>query len=849
MKISLLCFIVLSGACHAQNLFPADPVDSFRKDVQPVLNKRCAQCHGKSKQNANINFTAARTREQLSAEASLWMRMAEQVETGIMPPEDEEPLTPAQRRAVIGWVRGPLFNEIGGIHRREGRSHLRRLSREEWGNTVFDILGIRPAVNRNLPLDGRVDGYDKVSEALPFSASGIEGFIKTAEDTLHTLLTAPKTADPKTNGTTRAHARPSEQSKGHLLELPDGTMVSFNSDLNSGPIGIRDEKGGFRAPPIRVPGVHKLRVSVYGYQTDKPLAFGIYAGHTGAYPQLVSLVGTMSAPPGKPTVLETEVYFRTAPNNDTSPVADNFRLVPFGLGVPVPKNTLASARGTGPGLAVQWVDITEPELPLPGYRFLMADFSEPLRNLIEAQPWDVKKALLAVEGSDGDKKQILAYSNKPNEPFPLSGAGREQLGLSLEKTFRRIGARFFRRDLTAAEATRSVQSFFERLDAGEPPRAVFANSIVKLMTAPDSLSIIEQPGRLNEFALASRLSYFLTNSTPDEELLAQARQGKLGNAETLREQTERLLTSPKAERFIKDFTDQWLGLWALDSTSPDGYVYPEYNDYLKLSSAMETQASFRHMLAKNLSVVDLVAPRWALLNESLAKHYGLPACEGFELRLVELPPDTPFGGVWTQSATMKVTANGTNTSPIKRGVWLADRLLGLKIPPPPPTAGSVTPDIRGATTLREQIAQHSSNGSCKACHSTFDGYGFALESFDVTGAYRTAYRRPNPAVIGLPPHQRKAPTWENGLPVDSAGVTPDGKPFQGIAEVRARLSKNPAQLAQGVVRHLVTYATGQPATAVDTPAVQAIVESTARDEYGLRSLVHGVVQSDVFQMK
>lgn len=801
----------------------AEHADSFQKKVLPVLKEHCASCHGNAKQKAKINFTAARAAQQLSAEADLWFRMLDQVESGNMPPEDEEPLSANEKKALADWVRGSLSLELAGIRQREGRSHLRRLSREEWGNTVLDILGIRPAVGRSLPPDGRVDGYDKISVALPFSAAGMEGFMETAEDTIKTLLDAPKTADPKTGGIVRAWAKPSEQSKGHILELPDGTMVSFNSDLNSGPLGARDEKGNFRSIPIRVPGVHKLRLSVYGYQADKPLPFGIYAGHTGAYPQLVSLAGTLAAPPGKPAVLETEVYFRTAPNNDLAPVSDSFRLVPFGLGVPVPKNTLASKLGTGPGLAVQWVDIIEPELPLPGYRFLMADFSESVRKLMEAQPWDLKRALAAVD--------------------------REELRGSLEKTIRRAGARFYRRDLADAEATSPVQNFLARLDAGESPKALFSDLIAKLMTSPDSLSIIENPGRLGDFALATRLSYFLWNSTPDDELLALARQGKLGDSQTLRGQTERLLKSPQSERFIKDFTDQWLGLWAMDNTTPDRLVYPEYDDLLKLSSGMETRAAFRHMLAENLGVVDFVAPSWAFINERLARHYGLPESEGFDLRRVDLPAGTPFGGLWTQSATMKVTANGTLTSPIKRGVWVAERLLGIKIPPPPPAAGSVTPDIRGAQTLREQIALHSSKGSCQACHARFDGYGFALESFDVTGAYRTAYRRPNPEVIALQPHQRKAPTWETGLPVDSAGLTPDGRPFRDIGDLRQMLAKNPAQLARGVVRHFVTYATGEPATTLDEPAIEAIVESAAKDKYGLRSLLHAVVQSDVFRMK
>jgi hypothetical protein len=824
MGITGRFFLCIAAACTlAIPVLAEDVSDSFQRHVLPVLKAHCTDCHGEDKKNAKVDFATPRTPEQIRADADLWFRMLEQVESGTMPPPETGTLMPLQRKAVIDWVRGPLCAELAETRKRDGRSHLRRLSREEWANTVFDILGIRPAVGRFLPPDGRVDGYDKVSAALPFSATGMEGFMKTAEDTILTLLDSARAHDPKTNGTVRVWAKPSEQSKGHLLELPDGTVVSFNSDLNSGPLAIRNEKGGFGGIPIRVPGLHKLRLSVYGYQTNKPLPFGIYAGHTGAYPQMVRLAGTLAAPPGKPTILETEVYFSTATNNDVARVNDSFRLVPFGLGVPVPKNNLASKLGTGPGLAVQWVDITEPELPLAGYRFLMADFPESVSRLIEARPFEIKKALALVN--------------------------REDLRLSLDKTIRRVGSRFFRRDLSDAEAGQMVADFLNRLDAGEQPRTLFINQVARLMTAPDSLAILDKPGRLDDFALATRLSYFLTNSTPDDALLATARAGRLGDPQTLRVQTERLLNSPNGERFVKSFTDQWLGLWGMDNTTPDHLVYPEYDDYLKLCSVMETRASFRHMLSRNLSVVDFVAPDWAFTNERLARHYGFPACDGFDLQLVPLPVGSPFGGIWTQSATMKVTANGTLTSPIKRGVWVAERLLGTRIPPPPPAAGSVTPDIRGALTLREQIAMHSSKGSCKACHARFDGYGFALESFDVTGAFRSMYRRPNPEIIQMQPHQRKKPTWENGLPVDSAGTTPEGKTFTGIAELRQMLSRSHSQLAQGVVRHLITYSTGEPATIVDDSAIHRIVQSTASDNYGLRSLLHAVIQSEMFRSK
>jgi hypothetical protein len=318
----------------------------------------------------------------------------------------------------------------------------------------------------------------------------------------------------------------------------------------------------------------------------------------------------------------------------------------------------------------------------------------------------------------------------------------------------------------------------------------------------------------------------------------------------LHDQTERLLNDPKSQRFVLDFVDQWLGLRGLDDTSPDRNLYPEYDEFLKLSSAMETHAFFRKALDENLSVRNFVDSKWVLANDRLAKLYGLDHVEGSQLRMVNLPDSSPFGGIWTQSAILKVTANGTNTSPVKRGRWVAERLLGIPIPPPPPNIKPVEPDTRGAKTLREQLALHRSNASCAGCHAKFDPYGFALESFDVTGGYRKNFRDVDPTVAAIPIYQRKGKlAWRDGLPVDCSGQTPDGQAFSGIVELRKILAKNPDQLACGVTRHLVTYATGAIPSRIDQPAIDAIVKSTAKDDYGLRSLIHAMVQSELFQWK
>jgi len=424
----------------------------------------------------------------------------------------------------------------------------------------------------------------------------------------------------------------------------------------------------------------------------------------------------------------------------------------------------------------------------------------------------------------------------------------------LEATIRRVGPLFFRRDLEPGEAEALLQLAIDRYDTAEPAvnplKAAFSEVMVALLTAPDFLCRLEKPGPLDDFALASRLSYFLWNSGPDENLLDAARSGRLRSPEGLHEQTERMLADPRSSRFATAFTDQWLGLWGIDNTTPDKDIYPGYDETLRHSSLEETRGTFARMLAQDATVRDFVAPRWALLNERLAEHYGIEGVAGAALREVPLPSDSPFGGFLTQSATMKVTANGTVTSPVKRGVWVAERLLGVEIPRPPANIEPISPDTRGATTLREQLARHSEQASCAACHARFDGYGFALESFDVTGRFREKYRVLDHDVAKLPSRERQGrQLWKEGLPVDAAGVTPDGQRFTDVRHLRAILAADPVQLARGVARHLVTYATGSAATPVDEPAIEAIVKSAAESNYGLRTLVHAVVQSDLFRSK
>jgi hypothetical protein len=334
---------------------------------------------------------------------------------------------------------------------------------------------------------------------------------------------------------------------------------------------------------------------------------------------------------------------------------------------------------------------------------------------------------------------------------------------------------------------------------------------------------------------------------PDEELLQLAGQGQLSQPQKLHEQVERMLHDPKAKAFTENFAGQWLGIRDIDATLPDRQLYPEYDDILRSAMIKEVYLFFEEVLRNDLSLTNFVASDFSIVNGRLANHYGIPGVEGLHFRKVSLPASSHRGGVLTMAAIQKVTANGTTTSPIVRGAWVLDRIMGTPPPRPPANVEAVEPDIRGATTIRNQLARHRQVESCAACHATIDPPGFALENFDVIGGWREHYRSLGEGtpvtVIG------KRMRYKNGPPVDAGDVLPDGRRFRNIDEFKYLLLSDKDQLARALAERLLTYATGTPITSANRPEVEAIVEAVRGKNYGFRSLVHEAVRSEVFQNK
>ncbi len=572
--------------------------------------------------------------------------------------------------------------------------------------------------------------------------------------------------------------------------LDGGGLVIFNSGYS--PTELRR----FRAP---APGTYRLRVSAYGFQSsNEPVTFRLYSGNFNVGGK-TKLLGHFSAPPDKPTVIELAAFLDTR--------GDTLKVIPYGT---INWQNKADVYA-GTGIAVEWIEIEGP---------------------MEAAQWP-----------PATRKQLVG--NTDLERGTLADA---------ERILKQFAPRAFRRPVSDADLAPYLALVRERLDRRVPFGDALRVGLKAILVSPRFLLLEEQPGKLDGYALAARLSYFLWSSMPDAELLAAAAKGDLAKPAVLRAQVERMLNHPKASAFTDDFTGQWLALRNIEFTTPDGRLYPEFDELLQVSMLQETHAFFDALLEKDLSVLNFVASDFAMLNERLARHYGIPGVTGLEVRRVTLKPEWHRGGVLTHASVLKVTANGTTTSPVVRGAWLADRILGKPVPPPPPNVPAVEPDIRGAKNIRDQLAKHRETETCAGCHAKMDPLGFALESYDVIGAWRDRYRI-------SPERNQRGVEWVTlvvnqrdmrvalGPKVDAGDTLADGRKFSDLAELKKHLLAEPDAITRGLAEKLLIYATGHGLEFTDEAVLSDIVRKVKARQHGFRSLMHEVVASTTFQTK
>jgi hypothetical protein len=413
----------------------------------------------------------------------------------------------------------------------------------------------------------------------------------------------------------------------------------------------------------------------------------------------------------------------------------------------------------------------------------------------------------------------------------FGGTGLEALKAeNLDKLVHRFATRAFRRPVTDSQSAPYRQIAAKSLQEGDSVLEALRAAYRAILCSPRFLTFIEAPGPLDDHAIASRLSFALWCSMPDQELLELANQKKLHEPQILTQQVERLLSHAKAKRFIASFTDQWLKLNQIDFTTPDTRLFRDFDPVVQESMLQETRTYFTELLRRDLSITNLIDSDFAFLNGRLARHYkaDLSLQSGEGLQKVMLKPEAKRGGLVTQGAILKVTADGTSTSPVVRGVFINERILGNHIPPPPPGVPAIEPDIRGAKSIRDQLDKHRHNESCASCHQTIDPPGFALENYDPVGIWRTGYGQGG-----------------RGAKVNPTGITPDGHTFTDLTTWKQIYTQRADQLAKGFAQQFLTYSTGAPPRFSDETALDSISKKTTN----LRSIIREVVLSDIFQTK
>ncbi len=658
--------------------------------AEPFLAKHCRSCHAGDEPKGDFHLDTLSTNFSDKDTRDAWLSVRQQVDAGNMPPKDKPRPSAEQIEALTNWIDQRVAKGEADQRATQGRVVLRRLNRNEYANTVRDLTGVDVDLKDLLPPSTSTTGFDNSAEGLHVSTYLMESYLAAADRVLEAAIAngpRPDTIKQRHDIKDEKTVKPTGSVYRHL---DDGVAI-FATAVNA---NIQVTMWRFMS---RHPGKYRFRLSGYGFQTDQSVSFHVNAGPMDASAQQY-LIGYFEVPPSEPAVVEFV---------DQMKARQTIRIVADGLKTRTQEvEKIGADKYEGPGMVVQWVEVEGPIMdswPPKSHQQIFGDLPQ------QRDP------------SDRNRREVVSQQ-------PLVDA---------ERILRNFARRAFRRSVTDEDIKPLLDRVKTKLDEGDSFEQAVRVGLKAVLVSPHFLFFREQPGDvLDDFALASRLSYFLWSSMPDDELFALAQQQHLREPDTLRQQVERMLNDAKSAAFTENFASQWLALRAIDDTMPDQMLYPEFDDLLKESMTKEVTLFFDEVLKNDLSLTNFVASDFTMLNGRLAEHYGISDVEGLAFRKVSLPPGSHRGGVLTTAAVLKVTANGTTTSPIVRGAWVLDRILGT--PPPKPTVDieAVEPDIRGATTIRAQLAKHRQDAACATCHVKIDPPGFALENYDVIGGWR-----------------------------------------------------------------------------------------------------------------
>ena len=784
--------------------------DSFEAEVKPMLEASCLLCHGEGTVTP-LNM------QELSYDLGnaevyrTWEHIYNRIERGQMPPME---VTDTVRSLIDDALAAlkPALTDANLAARGGSRTELRRLTQLEYAYSLQDLLHLdaetATAMSSELPAAADTGGFDTVAKNQDISSLHVRGYLRAADRALDAAIQlGPRPESERFEIEYRKspylHTLSTQETFGlGVTKLLDDAVATFIDTVST--YAFYSESEGYNVPS---PGRYRISLDAYPYQTISPIILTLYSGKKqGIVASLDNLIGSYDLVEPEGRVVEVTTYLEPGMLVAPSLADADFRGENPGIYF-LPENFISDYGGEG---------IAMRSLVIEG----------PLNDM-----WPPASTRKLLTGIDFDESGEIELSKPAMDHIN-----------EIVETF---AQRAFRRPLNEGEGRLYADMARPLLENGRPFLEALRVPLRTILNSPSFLYQDGDSGVLDEYSLASRLSYFLWRSMPDDALLAVAEAGRLSEPAELARQVDRMLDDPKSKRFIKDFVGQAYRLYEINSTSPDTGLYPEFNDLLGQAMVAESELFYEELIRENLSLTNLVRADFTFLNRRLAEHYNVPGIEGQEMRKVMLPEGSVRGGLLSQGSIHKITANGTTTSPIPRGNFVLANLLGRPAPPPPPNVGGVEPDTRGTTTIREQLAAHRDSPVCAGCHKTIDPPGWALESFDPIGGFRDHYR-----AVGVFNEALQYAPYRMGLPVDPSGITSEGAAFDGFADYQqVLLDSEMDAISYNFADQLITFSTGAEVEFSDRDAVNDILSSTKDQNYPMRTMIHEVVASDLFRRR
>ena len=849
-RIKFTALAVFLGICLVTTTVVATEETVLPAYVTTYFKTYCYRCHGDTTQKGDRRFDAIAGALMLNDDAvELLKNAVDAINRGDMPPEEKDvaPAPAEQTRRVVQWLTG--FLQQGVDLGKPVTTTLRRLNRFEYLNTLRDLLGLHVEAGdptSDFPADATEHGFDNNGDALTLSDFQLQRYVEVAESALdRAVVFGARRPSPQTwtysgadfNGVPSYERAPVTWrliANNETMEIGHGQPSERHANFVPKFVAAGGAPfDGWYVIRLRAEAVNRVD---HGYEHNEferfetfPLKLALWiAPHADLLGKNAAeqrrLVKIWDLPDGRVEVFSTRVWL----NKGSIP------FVSWANGV--------SSKGNIRKIAEKY----HPEVIRPTKTQLDAAQlgDKSAQSLVERLLRNTNNKLLS-EVYHGPRIRLwgLEIEGPGFEQWPpsshqlLFGKELDPLKIDIQRVILRFATRAFRRPVELSEVEHYIAFVRKRVEQGESHETAIKLAMVAILTSPRFLYLDEgndenPKQKLDPFQIASRLSYFLWSAPPDEELLKLAATGKLPRPGILSLEVDRMLKDKKSTAFVQHFTDTWLQINKLGSMPPDPKAFGSYyNNRLENLFKHETRLFFFDLLQTNGSLLNLLDSNYAFLNDALANHYGVPGVGGEAFQRITLNPEHHRGGLLGQGSILTLSANGIETSPVVRGIWVLENILGTPPPPPPPDVEPLEPDTRGAVSIREQLYQHRSVTRCADCHRKIDPAGFALEFYDPIGRYRSHYS------------SRKSPD----LLIDGSGELPSGETFQNERDLKRLLLARKDRFAQTLTEKLLTYATGRSMTFRDQADIKKIAAECGANGYGLRRLITDVVLSETFR--